>query len=265
MIEARDIRLDIEGTTVLNELSFSFQAGRMYGIIGPNGAGKSSLLQLLSGVEQPTSGQVLLNGRPASDYPRKELAQRLAVLQQGGLPPVGFTVREVVAMGRYPFQNWFGDEPGDPEPAIQHALEAMGLLALQHRRMDQLSGGERQRAALAKLMVQNPKVILLDEPTTYLDIGYQVGLLDTVRQWQRESGLTVVAVLHDLNLASMYCDELMVLHEGRAKAIGTPHEVLTEAMIKQVYGTDTAIILHPQLHVPQVLLQTRGDTGGKPF
>ncbi len=131
----------------------------------------------------------------------------------------------------------------------------MGLQELEHRKMDQLSGGERQRVALAKLMAQEPSIILLDEPTTFLDIGFQVQLLDTVRMWQRERGLTVIAVLHDLNLASLYCDELLVLHQGKVAAAGTPHEVLTSALIEQVYETTTAIIAHPLTGVPQIMIQ----------
>lgn len=254
MIDANQLVMTIGNQPVLNELTFSLQAGQMYGIIGPNGVGKSTLLHLLSGVAKPTKGEVKLDGKRLSDYPRKQLAKRLAVLQQGGMPPVGFTVREVVTMGRFPYQNWFGDEGQDATPLIDQSLEAMGLRNLQHRPMDQLSGGERQRAALAKVMVQDPEVILLDEPTTYLDIGYQIQLLDTVREWQRERNLTVVAVLHDLNLAALYCDQIIVLHKGGIAAFGQPKDVLNEALIRQVYETEASVIAHPVTGVPQILL-----------
>ncbi|RCW50306.1 heme ABC transporter ATP-binding protein [Paenibacillus prosopidis] len=259
MIEARGIVQSVEGRPVLNNLSCSFQKGRMYGIIGPNGVGKSTLLHLLSGVEQPKQGEVLLNGRSIYSFPRKQLARQMAVLQQSGLPPVGFSVREVVSMGRYPFQNWLGNEEHDSETTIDEALTAMGLRELEHRKMDQLSGGERQRVALAKLMAQEPSIILLDEPTTYLDIGFQVQLLDTVRAWQRERKLTVIAVLHDLNLASLYCDELVVLHRGTVAAAGTPQAVLTSALIEQVYETVTAVIEHPLTGTPQIMLQPNSN------
>jgi iron complex transport system ATP-binding protein len=255
MIEVQHIVQTVQGRTVLNGLSCSFQKGLMYGIIGPNGVGKSTLLQLLSGVDQPKQGEVLLAGRNIATYPRKQLAKKLAVLQQSGLPPVGFSVREVVSMGRYPFQNWLGSEEQDSEPIIDRALSAMGLEELEHRKMDQLSGGERQRVALAKLMAQEPSIILLDEPTTYLDIGFQVQLLDTVRAWQQERELTVIAVLHDLNLASLYCDELVVLHQGKVAAAGIPHDVLTPSLIERVYETTTAVIAHPITGVPQIMLQ----------
>lgn len=255
MIEVQDIVQTVQGRLVLKGLSCSFKEGRIYGIIGPNGVGKSTLLHLLSGVDQPKQGEVLLAGRNIASIPRKQLAKKLAVLQQGGLPPSLFSVREVVSMGRYPFQNWLGSEANDSGSIIDEALAAMGLQELEHRKMDQLSGGERQRVALAKLMAQEPSIILLDEPTTFLDIGFQVQLLDTVRMWQRERGLTVIAVLHDLNLASLYCDELLVLHQGKIAAAGTPHEVLTTALIEQVYETTTAIIVHPLTGVPQIMIQ----------
>ncbi|WP_141502841.1 heme ABC transporter ATP-binding protein [Paenibacillus luteus] len=255
MIEAQDIVQTVQGRTVLNGLSCSFQKGRMYGVIGPNGVGKSTLLHLLSGVEQPKAGKVLLDGQRISAYPRKQLAKQMAVLQQSGLPPVGFSVREVVSMGRYPFQSWLGGDEQDADQIIDRALSDMGLGELANRKMDQLSGGERQRVALAKLMAQEPSIILLDEPTTYLDIGFQVQLLDTVRAWQQARDLTVIAVLHDLNLASLYCDELLVLHKGKVAAAGAPHDVLTSAIIEQVYETKTTIITHPATGVPQIMLQ----------
>mgnify|MGYP001289224890 CR=1 FL=1 len=256
MIEARNVSYRLQGVQVLKELSFSLVGGGLHGIIGPNGAGKSTLLRLISAVETPDEGELLLDGRRSDRYSRKEAARWIAMLQQGGLPPAGFTVREIVAMGRYPFQNWLGEEKEDPSALIDEALETMGLLGLQNRRMDQLSGGERQRVALAKAMVQQPRLLLLDEPTSYLDIGYQVQLLDTVRRWQRSRGLTAVAALHDLNLAALYCDDLLVLHEGKVVAFGTPSEVLTADMLKRVYGTEAAIIAHPGTGAPQVLLQT---------
>jgi len=255
MIEVRSIVQTVQGRTVLNNLSCSFQKGQMYGVLGPNGVGKSTLLHVLSGVEQPVHGEVLFEGRSIASYPRKQIAQKMAVLQQSGLPQVGFSVREVVSMGRYPFQNWLGSDKQDSEDIIDKAIAAMGLEDLSHRKMDQLSGGERQRVALAKVMAQEPSIILLDEPTTYLDIGYQIQLLDTVRAWQRERELTVIAVLHDLNLASLYCDELVVLYEGKVAAAGTPKDVITPSLIEQVYHAVTTVIEHPVTGAPQILLQ----------
>lgn len=255
MIEARGLVKTIDEKPILNEISFTMEAGSMYGIIGPNGVGKSTLLHILSGVDKPTSGAVLLEGREAGHYSRKELAKWVAVLQQGGLAPAGFTVREVVAMGRYPFQNWLGEEKADVTPLIDEALEAMGLTLLQERRMDQLSGGERQRVALAKVMTQDPRLLLLDEPTTFLDIGYQVQLLDIVKSWQRERQMTVVAVLHDMNLAAHYCDKLLVLHNGRIEAFEPPSDIMKPDLIERVFGAKAIVLPHPKTGVPQLLLQ----------
>lgn len=255
MIEARNVVKKIGDRTILKEISFKMEPGRMYGIIGPNGVGKSTLVRLLSGVESPTAGTVWLEGKSADEYGRKELAKWLAVLQQGGLGAAGFTVREVVTMGRFPFQNWLGEEKRNMDALIDEALSAMGLTELQDRRIDQLSGGERQRAALAKVMVQEPKLLLLDEPTTYLDIGYQVQLLDTVKSWQREKRMTVVAVLHDLNLAAHYCDELLVLHESRVDAFGPPASVIVPELIQRVFGAKAVVLPHPATGAPQLLLQ----------
>ncbi|RAP76172.1 ABC transporter ATP-binding protein [Paenibacillus montanisoli] len=261
MIEVVRLTKSVAGKSILRSISFTMQEGRMYGIIGANGAGKSTLLQLLTGLEPPDSGEVLLRGREARAYKRKELAKWTAMLQQGGLPPVGFTVREVVTMGRFPYQNWIGEETAGGGEAVDAALEAMGLAGMQHRRIDQLSGGERQRVALAKVMAQEPELLMLDEPTTYLDIGYQVGLLDTVKQWQRERGLTVVAVLHDLNLAAHYCDELLVLHDGGIEAFGPPAAVIRPEMIQAVYGANAIVLPHPDTGVPQILLQSAVPPG----
>ncbi|QNK54928.1 ABC transporter ATP-binding protein [Paenibacillus sp. PAMC21692] len=253
-LSLNNISYSVPGKRILQNINESFKPGRFYGIIGPNGVGKSTLLKLLSGIEKPEQGEARLDGRDISAIPRKELARDVAVLQQGGLAPVGFTVKEIVRMGRFPYQSWLGGESADPEPLINEALESMGLTGLQHRRLHQLSGGERQRVALAKLMVQQPRILLLDEPTTYLDIGYQLQLLDNVRAWQKSEGLLVIAVLHDLNLAAMYADELLALHDGKVLARGVPDAVLQPDLIETMYETRATIIRHPELDVPQVML-----------
>lgn len=257
MIDVRNAVKQIGGSRVLDGVSFTLAEGGMYGIIGPNGAGKSTLLSLLSGVEPAGGGSVNLRGEPVKAYKRKDLARWVGVLQQEGLPATAFTVREVVGMGRYPHQNWLGHEEKDAGELIESAMRTLGLTELAERRLSQLSGGERQRVALAKVMVQEPELILLDEPTTYLDIGHQVQLLDAVRDWQKQKRLTAVAVFHDLNLAAQYCDRLLVLAGGKLAADGTPAEVLTEETISRVYGTDPIVLRHPDNGAPQVLLRPR--------
>jgi len=255
IIQAENVRMVYEGRTVLDEISFSVRRGECLGIIGPNGSGKSTLLKLLSGIEDVTSGRIDVNGKPVRKYPRKELAKWLAVLQQESLPPVGFTVREVVEMGRYPFQNWLGQEKDEYQSLIDTILEKMGLSHLSDRHLEQLSGGERQRVALGKTMAQKPKLLMLDEPTTYLDIGHQIHLMDRIREWQLDEKMTVIAVLHDLNLAALYCDRLLLLHSGRVIKEGPPEGILQAGLIEQVYGTSPAVLWHPVYHVPQIILQ----------
>jgi iron complex transport system ATP-binding protein len=256
MISVKTVSKRFEGASVLERVEFTVKTGESFGIIGPNGSGKTTLLKVLSGLETPNDGVASMDGRPVSSYRRKELARWLAVLQQDALPPIGFRVRDVVAMGRFPFQNWLGEERGDTEALIDSVLECMSLTALADRTVDRLSGGERQRVALAKAMAQQPRVLLLDEPTTYLDIGYQIQLMDLIRAWQRDAELTVVAVLHDLNLAAMYCDRLLLLHHGQVVCCGTPREVLTPSRIESVYGTKASVLPHPTSGVPQVMLES---------
>mgnify|MGYP001244476417 FL=1 len=262
MIEAIGLTVAAGGRRILDDVSFRLDGGGLYGIIGPNGAGKTTLLAAISGVRRLDAGSVLLFGRPVGSWPRRALARRLAVLQQEALPRTAFTVREVVMMGRYPYQNWFGGGDEEGEALVDHVLEMLGLSAYADRRLEALSGGERQRVALAKAMAQDPELLLLDEPTTYLDIGYQIHLLDLVRGWQRSGGRTVVAVLHDLNLTAQYCDRLLVVHEGRLAAEGPPSAVLTSETIRRVFGVEPVMLPHPVSGVPQLLLQP-GAPGGE--
>lgn len=266
MIEAVDCFKSYDGAPVLQGVSLRVAPGEIYGIIGPNGSGKSTLLRLISGVERADAGSVRIEGRPAESYSRRRLAQLMAVLEQEAIPPVGFTVRQVVEMGRFPHQDWLGRERsiggeghGDGSGGVglflDQLMERLGLAALAERTLDQVSGGERQRTALGKAMAQEPRVLLLDEPTTYLDIGYQLQMMDYVSRWNRENGLTVVAVLHDLNLAAQYCHRLLVLHQGRIVAEGAPAEIMDPALIGRVYGTVPAVVFHPVSGIPQILLQ----------
>src|SRR5699024_975418 len=171
-------------------------------------------------------------------------------------PLIGFTVREVVEMGRFPYQSWLGNDPIDVDLMIDSVLEKMNLSKLSDRPLEQLSGGARQRVALAKTMAQSPTLLMLDEPTTYLDIGHQIHLMDSISSWKADADMTVLAVLHDLNLAALYCDRLLLLQEGKIVAIGTPEEIITEYYIEQVYGIRPTIIEHPEVNVPQIILKS---------
>lgn len=260
MITMESVSYRYESSDIFRELSFAFTTNQFYGIIGANGAGKSTLLQLLAGIRKPSTGSVLLQEKPIHSFSRKTIAQKIAVLQQGGLPALGFSVREVIEMGRFPYQSWLGAEKGNATSIIEDAIRLTGLTNLAHRKLDQLSGGERQRVALAKLIVQQPDIILLDEPTTYLDIGYQQIIMEVVKSWQQEQQLLVIAVMHDLNLSAIYCDQLLALHNGQIIASGSPEQVLTTERMKEMYNASTVIIQHPISEAPQLLLtQTKGE------
>ncbi|UJF34473.1 ABC transporter ATP-binding protein [Paenibacillus hexagrammi] len=255
MIQVEGLTQSFQKRNVLEGVSFYIHPGEFFGVIGPNGSGKTTLLSTLSGVIPVMKGSVRLEGKPIGNYSRKVLARCVAVLQQDALPPVGFTVREIVEMGRYPFQNWLGDDVPEAGQLVDSILEKLDLKRLQGRTLEQLSGGERQRVALGKVMAQQPRLLLLDEPTTYLDIGYQIQMMDYIQEWQRETELTVVAVLHDLNLAALYCGRLMALHDGKIAGIGTSEAMISGEMIKSIYDTEPVVLRHPVVQVPQILLQ----------
>ncbi|WP_028545951.1 ABC transporter ATP-binding protein [Paenibacillus taiwanensis] len=242
------------GRQVLHDVSLSVQAGEWLGIIGPNGSGKSTLLSLLSHAEKASKGAVSIHGKAIHAYKRKELSRLMAVLQQEALPPVHFTVRDIVEMGRFPYQSWFGSERKDSRLIVDHIMSKLQLDPIADRPLDRLSGGQRQRAALGKLMAQSPSIVLLDEPTTYLDIRYQVQFMDVIRDWQQDCGLTVVSVLHDLNLAALYCDRIIVMQEGVIAAEGTPQQLMTTELLQHVFDTKTVIVPHPDCSRPQVLV-----------
>ncbi|QNR68710.1 ABC transporter ATP-binding protein [Paenibacillus peoriae] len=261
--KVRDRALEVAGLTraygefhALKNISWSVDEGTWWGIIGPNGSGKSTLLHLLSGVDQPTSGNVHIYGKKVGSYSRKELSRLIAVLQQEGLPPVGYTVREVVEMGRFPHQDWLGREKGvDVEAITDRVLERLGLTTLADRTLDRLSGGQRQRVALAKVMLQEPRILLLDEPTTYLDLRYQLEFMELLADWRQETGVTIIAVLHDLNLTAQFCEDLLVLKDGMVEGLGASSKLLTEDRIRRVYGVEPVMLPHPDSGVPQLLLR----------
>lgn len=255
MIETKGLGKAYDGVSALRGLDWTVGEGEWWGIIGPNGSGKSTLMRLLSGVERPSSGTIRIRGRHVEDYGRKELSRMMAVLQQEGIMPVHYPVREVLEMGRHPYLNWLGqDMREDVGALIDGIMEKLELQGLANRHLDELSGGQRQRVALGQVMAQEPQILLLDEPTTFLDIHYQQQFMELVAEWRKEAGITVVAVLHDLNLAALYCDKLLVLRDGRAVSMGTPEEMLTSERIRSVYDVEPVIVAHPVYGAPQVLL-----------
>lgn len=254
MIEVNNCSKRYDRQTVLSRIDFRVTGGEFLGIIGPNGSGKTTLLKLLSGEEHADEGDIFLLGRRVERWGIRERAKILTAVAQEGLPPVAFTVYDVVMMGRHVYQTRFQRPSGEDHRIVERVLRATGLTGLAHKPTAKLSGGERQRVAIARAMAQEPQVLLLDEPTTYLDIGYQLQVLEYVKEWQRQTGAVVVAVLHDLNLAAQFCDRIVLLHRGRIVASGSPGEVLQADILHKVYETRPHIIPHPHLGVPQVLL-----------
>jgi iron complex transport system ATP-binding protein len=258
MLELRDVHFAYEGRPVLRGVSLEARPGRVLGLLGPNGAGKSTLVRLAAGLLRPGRGRVLLEGRDLSAWSRRAIAQRVALLPQDSQPPPAFTAREVVSLGRTPHLGWLGAEGPHDRAVVARALELTDAGDLADRPVDELSGGERQRVLLARAIAQEPRVLLLDEPTLHLDLGHQVGLLDLVVRLARQGGLAVLAVFHDLNLAARSCDELALLSQGRLVAAGPPDEVLASPLVGEVYGVGLVPLRHPTSGRLAVLLPEIG-------
>jgi iron complex transport system ATP-binding protein len=238
----------------LDGVSIALRAGRIVGLLGPNGSGKSTLLRVSAGLLTPRQGSVSLAGKPLSSYRREAIARRVAIVPQSAVLPEAFTGWDVVLAGRTPYLRPLrGPSPAD-EAIARDALAAVDAANLAARRAGAMSGGERQRLFLARAIAQQPAALLLDEPTTHLDLPHQLAILDLARRFARESDLAVLAVFHDLNLAAAYCDEIALMAEGRIVAHGPPETVITPDWIARVYCVDVAVVPHPASGRPVVLL-----------
>ncbi|MBS3947206.1 MAG: ABC transporter ATP-binding protein [Dethiobacter sp.] len=251
-LEAKNLVFSYGERKVLDGLTFSVTEGSFTGVIGPNGSGKTTLFKLLTGVLTTQSGSILLDSCPLRSFPRRALAQQMAVVSQEADGGLLFTVEELVGMGRAPFLGRFQGESVADRQVVREALEMTGCLHLRGRIVGELSGGERQRVTIARALAQQPQVLLLDEPTSHLDIGYQQEILDLVKRLNASQGMTVLAVLHDLNLAAYYSDTLLLLHEGKLWAAGSPVEVITADNVAAVYRTRVLVTPHPVLGAPTV-------------
>ena len=230
---------------VVAGVTFQVYQGEFVGLIGPNGSGKSTLLRVISRVLAPRKGVVFIDERELAEFGREELARRLAVVAQESQLHFDFTVSEIVRMGRIPHLKRFQRESAADESIVDEALNLTDLQPFANRLVTALSGGERQRVAIARALAQTPEILLLDEPTAHLDLNYQLSLLDLIWKLNRTEGLTVIVVLHDLNLAAQYCDKLILLQEGRIYNVGKPKEVITEPTIGEVYGVEAIVSPHP--------------------
>jgi len=239
---------------VLRDISFSVPEGEFMGIIGPNGSGKTTLLKVIDGIFPPGEGEILITGVPGSRFKREELARIIAVVPQDTQMTFPFTVEEVVLMGRAPHLGKLRFE-GEKDFHIAHeAMKVTDTLSLARRGMNALSGGERQRVLIARALTQEPRIMLLDEPTALLDIRHQMEFFDLIKALNREQSLTVIAVTHDINLAAHFCDRIILLQAGRICRVGTPREVITETNIKEVYEANVAVDENPMTGKPRITL-----------
>lgn len=255
MLAVKNLSGGYEGKRILHDISFNVAAGELFGILGPNGSGKTTLLKVISGIMAYDHGSISLKGRDLSTYSARELAKVAAVLPQHSGQAFSYRVKETVSLGRYAHQKgWFHSWSNEDEEIVQSVMAQTGIVRLQDQQIHQLSGGERQRVFLAQALAQQPEILLLDEPTNHLDLSYQKELLDLLRKWTKDCGLTVVSIFHDLNLASLYCDQLMLLDQGRISIQHVPNEVLKEDRIREVYQTAIQKQPHPRVAKPQMVL-----------
>ncbi|WP_028478038.1 ABC transporter ATP-binding protein [Nocardia sp. CNY236] len=252
--------------TIVDRLSVTIQAGVITTVIGPNGCGKSTLLRSLGRLLHPRAGRILLDGKAISTLRTKDVARIIGMLPQSPLAPEGLTVGDLVARGRHPHQSWLRQWSAADESEVAAALEQTGVADLADRPLDELSGGQRQRAWISMALAQGTDILLLDEPTTYLDLAHSIEVLDLVDRLHADLGRTVVLVLHDLNLAIRYSDQLVVMHRGRVVATGTPTEVVSVELLREVFDLDATVLEDPisgrPMIVPIGARHVRGAAGG---
>lgn len=252
-LRAHTVTLSYGGRDVVHELSLLVPDARVTVIVGANASGKSTLLRGLARLLRPTHGIVTLDGIDIQKLPAKEVAKVVGILPQSPLAPEGITVGDLVGRGRYPHQGWFRQWTTRDDTIVGEALAATSTEALAGRRVEELSGGQRQRVWIAMALAQNPDILLLDEPTTFLDVAHQIELLDLLTGLNRSRGTTVVMVLHDLNMAARYADELVVMAGGRVIAHGSPGSVLTAELVRRAFALEARIIADPVCGSPMVV------------
>jgi iron complex transport system ATP-binding protein len=261
MLEAACLSVSFGKKLLFKDLSLKISDGSILSIIGPNGSGKSTLLKVLSRNIQPELGAILLDGKKLQSYGIAQLAKYMAVLPQSPTAPGDLTVYDLVSYGRFPHQSWWKNTHDEDNHSVEWALNKTKLCQLSERLVSTLSGGERQRVWLAMALAQKPRVLLLDEPTTYLDISHQLEVLELIAELNKSEGITVIMVLHDMNHAARYSDNIAVLNKGGLYAMGAPQEVMNETMLREVFGV-TADIYRDQEQRPVCIarcLATRED------
>ena len=249
-LETRDLSVSYGKHYIFRDLNLSIDRGKITALIGSNGCGKSTLLRTMARLLKPEQGNVLLEGHSIASMPTKEVAKRMALLPQGPSAPEGLTVLQLVKQGRYPYQSWLQQWSKDDEHYVKQALATTGLTELAERKVDSLSGGQRQRAWIAMILAQGTDIVLLDEPTTYLDLTHQIEVLDLLFELNAKEQRTIVMVLHDINLACRYSHHIVAIQDHKVYAEGPPEEVVTAGMIEAVFRMKSRIIPDPLFGTP---------------
>lgn len=265
-LTADDITLGYGGRVIVDGLSLEIETGVITTVIGPNGCGKSTLLRALGRLLRPRAGRVLLDGKAIATLKTRDVARIVGMLPQTPVAPEGLTVADLVARGRHPHQSWLRQWSADDESEVATALDQTGIADLADRTLDELSGGQRQRAWISMALAQGTDILLLDEPTTYLDLAHSLEVLDLVDRLHADLGRTVVMVLHDLNLAIRYSDRLIVMRDGRIVAQGAPADIVDADLLREVFGLEASVLDDPVSGRPMIVpigtRHVRGTVGG---
>ncbi|WP_314874579.1 ABC transporter ATP-binding protein [Stomatobaculum longum] len=253
VLEAKNLVAGYDGKAIIKGLNLTIPEGKISVIIGSNGCGKSTLLKTFCRLNKVMSGDIYLDNKPVSEYSSKEISKIISLMPQSPLVPEGITVYDLISRGRFPYRKVFRGLDDKDFKAIEEAMQTMGVTELRDRAVDELSGGQRQRVWIALALAQQTDILFLDEPTTFLDIAYQVEILDLLGELNRTKKTTVIMVLHDINLSVRYADYIFALKSGNLYAEGRPENVISEKLIKDVYGLDSKVITDPTSDAPMVI------------
>lgn len=258
VLEAKDLTLSYGDAVIINELNLQIPKGKITVLIGSNGCGKSTLLRSMARLLKPVSGSVILDGQHIAKWSTREVAKCLSILPQGPVAPEGLTVLQLVKQGRYPYQSWLQQWSKEDEKMVDWALEITQMKSFADQSVDSLSGGQRQRAWIAMTLAQGTDTILLDEPTTYLDMAHQIEVLDLLYELNEREQRTIIMVLHDLNLACRYADHIVAIRGQTVYAQGSPEEVVNETLVRNVFDMDCHILMDPVFGTPMCIPYGKG-------
>jgi iron-chelate-transporting ATPase len=250
LLELSGIGYSVGSKTILADIDLTLDAGRIYALVGPNGSGKSSLLKILARQSAPSTGRIAFEGKPLPEWGNRPFARNVAYMPQFTPPADGMTVRELVALGRFPWHGTLGRFTEEDGRMVEDAIARTDLTRFAGRIVSTMSGGERQRAWIAMMLAQNARCILLDEPTSALDLAHQASVLALIQSLAHERGLTIVVVLHDINLAARYCDHIIALNSGSITAEGLPGSIMTADRLQTIFGVGMGVFTHPTLNQP---------------